>query len=205
MERNFRKTNLGSYLSKCLMKCIEEPIEIISFSQTSFPPYTRGYTALPNPIKLIIESTLEKYMGNTSYTLFDFRSEEVKKLIKKTCLSKESKTYIILQTRLDAIEFITAIRGLRALLAIALEKNGQKSASKQFHFLLPIANTHETSQIISIAQWAQIDTLVCSNEDENELKLLLSYFPTPPIDALFGNPTIEEKTTLFISKNSTIL
>lgn len=178
------------------MKHTEQLIEIPSFSQASFAPYTRGYNTLPITIQLITENTIKE----KSFVLHSFKTDDIKEVLNEAILSHDSIISVRLQTPLDPIDFIASIRGLRALLAVHLENNNHDSNTKQFHFLLPIINTHETSHTLLIAQWAQIDTLVCRIEDENGLKLLLSYFETPPIDALFGNQTLEKKTNQFISE-----
>jgi len=174
----------------------QQPIKIESFYQASFPPYTRGYSAVPKSLICISEETINKQ----HMILYGFDAVEILKVLKETLVSDSSSVSILLHTPLDEVEFISGIRALRTLLAMALNEFEKPINSKQFQFYLPITNTFDASKNILIAQFSQIDALICNKEEVTEFEQLLNYFPTPPIDALFGSELIEKNTHILIEK-----
>ncbi len=174
------------------MKIRIEDHHIDDFSQASFPPFTRGYEAMP--IALKFKNEIDK---NTIEVLHDFSLNELATLIKN--IEKKDTIEILLSTEVITIDFISTIRALRTLLAI-IDEQSASLKTRKIHFTLPLSNTPEVAQELWYAQLAQIDTIICTQEDQKTLKLLMAHLPTPPIDALFGNPQLEEKTTTLIEQ-----
>ncbi len=174
------------------MKTLTKELHINDFTQASFPPFTRGYEALPK--KLFFDTTIDK---STLEVIHQFSIDEIVHLVKQ--IEHMKKINLLVTTEILTVEFIAGIRALRTLLAIIDTKN-ESANTRKINFFIEVYTTTETAQELIYAQLAQIDTILCSKEDLNNLQLLSKHLTTPPIDMLFGHQELEEKTAYFVKQ-----
>lgn len=174
------------------MKIAVENISSEDFYQASFPPFTRGYEAMPSQLNIEERGTI----GQLD-TLHSFSTSDVTSTL--NTLKDKKQLNLLLSTPVVDLEFIAGVRALRTLVAI-LDEESDSYGYRKINFFIEIAHPEDAAQELLFAQFAQINTILCDKQDIASVKLLLNHLPTLPIDALFGSNNLKKTTNRIVEE-----
>ncbi len=174
------------------MKIATENISTEDTSQASFPPFTRGYEAIPYQLHIDERRTIDDLE-----TLHSFSTSDIVAILKS--FQQQKNIDLLLSTPILDIEFVAGVRALRTLVSM-LDKDSESLTTRKINFFIEIAHSDDAAQELLFAQFAQTNTILCDEKDMEALKLLLNHLPTLPIDTLFGSENLDKITNRIVEE-----
>lgn len=151
-----------------------------------FPPFTRGYSAISQPIQ--IKSNLK-----SDFRITDYTDESIKQLFSQI-ISNQTKGQISLNVPFNGTtNEVTYIRVFRTLLSFISAKLYNNASAIQFEFYGEYIKPVASLNCLLFAKAAQLDVLLV-NDIENWLPIE-NLVPQTPVDSFYGSYDLEKETS----------